>query len=66
MSRLGCVADDFTGATDLGAGLAATGRRAVPGIGPPEWIPADTDAVVVALLETTGAAWAVAYAELRP
>ncbi|MEV5172636.1 3-oxo-tetronate kinase [Streptomyces flaveolus] len=49
MSRLGCVADDFTGATDLGGNLAATGRRVVVTIGPPDGIPTDTDAVVVAL-----------------
>ncbi|MCG0288418.1 four-carbon acid sugar kinase family protein [Streptomyces sp. PSAA01] len=66
MSRRGRVADDVTGATDQGADLAAAGRRAVLGIGPPDRIPADTDAVVVALLETTGAARAVAYAELSP
>ncbi|MFD7438401.1 3-oxo-tetronate kinase [Streptomyces sp. NPDC059861] len=53
MSRLGCVADDFTGATDLAGNLAATGRRVVVTVGPDDRPPKDADAVVVALKSRT-------------
>lgn len=49
MTELGCVADDFTGATDLAGNLAATGRRAVVTVGVPDTPIPDTDAIVVAL-----------------
>jgi uncharacterized protein YgbK (DUF1537 family) len=53
--RLGCIADDFTGATDLANNLVRAGMRAVQTIG----VPADAsaasgaDAVVVALKSRT-------------
>ncbi|MGP1396998.1 MAG: 3-oxo-tetronate kinase [Inquilinaceae bacterium] len=52
---LGCIADDFTGATDLCNTLVRGGMRSVqligvPGAGPP---PADAQAVVVALKSRT-------------
>lgn len=49
---LGCIADDFTGATDLANTLAKNGMRVVQTVGvPKETFPAmqDVDAVVVAL-----------------
>ncbi len=52
---LGCIADDFTGATDLAAMLVTHGMRTVQVIGIPE--PGDTvpeaDAIVVALKSRT-------------
>jgi uncharacterized protein YgbK (DUF1537 family) len=51
---LGCIADDFTGATDLASMLVQAGMRTVQTIGiPQEGVPADTDAVVVALKSRT-------------
>ncbi|KQP23594.1 3-oxo-tetronate kinase [Pseudorhodoferax sp. Leaf267] len=51
---LGCIADDFTGATDLANNLVRAGMRVVQAIGVPEG-PLDTqaDAVVVALKSRT-------------
>lgn len=52
---LGCIADDFTGATDLAGMLARHGMRAVQTIGTPNQ-PAsaiDADAIVVALKSRT-------------
>ena len=51
---LGCIADDFTGATDLANNLVRAGMRAVQTIGVPDR-PLDTpvDAVVVALKSRT-------------
>ena len=47
---LGCIADDFTGASDLANTLTAGGMRTVQAIGVPAGGPApDADAVVVAL-----------------
>jgi 3-dehydrotetronate 4-kinase len=47
---LGCIADDFTGATDLANNLARAGMRVVQAIGiPDEPAPPDVDCVVVAL-----------------
>ena len=47
---LGCIADDFTGATDLAGMLARGGMRTVQTIGVPRApIAADADAIVVAL-----------------
>ena len=51
---LGCIADDFTGATDLANNLVRAGMRVVQTIGiPAEPIKADVDAVVVALKSRT-------------
>ncbi|HEY9573554.1 MAG TPA: four-carbon acid sugar kinase family protein, partial [Pusillimonas sp.] len=51
---LGCIADDFTGATDLASMLVQAGMRTVQTIGiPKDGVPADTDAVVVALKSRT-------------
>ncbi len=48
---LGCIADDFTGATDLANNLVRGGMRTVQTIGVPEdaTAPIDADAIVVAL-----------------
>jgi 3-dehydrotetronate 4-kinase len=51
---LGCIADDFTGATDLANNLVRAGMRAVQTIGVPESAQRiDADAVVVALKSRT-------------
>ncbi len=52
---LGCVADDFTGATDLGSTLVRNGMRVVQVIGAPDAdMPApEADAIVVALKSRT-------------
>ena len=54
--KLGCIADDFTGATDLGNTLVKAGMRVVQTIGVPDATDvamADVDAVVVALKSRT-------------
>ena len=52
--RLGCIADDFTGATDLANNLVRAGMRVVQTIGVPGTpLAADVDAVVVALKSRT-------------
>lgn len=52
--RLGCIADDFTGASDLANNLVRAGMRVVQTIGVPTSPPsADVDAVVVALKSRT-------------
>ena len=55
--KLGCIADDFTGATDLANNLVRAGMRAVQLNGVPEPgappVDADVDAVVVALKSRT-------------
>src|SRR5450830_1611485 len=52
--RLGCIADDFTGATDLANNLVRAGMRVVQAIGVPDApLAADVDAVVVALKSRT-------------
>ena len=54
MIRLGCIADDFTGATDLANNLVRAGMRVVQTIGVPKRAPdPDLDAVVVALKTRT-------------
>jgi len=54
---LGCIADDFTGATDLANNLVRAGMRAVQVIGvPAEDLDVDVDAVVVALKSRTAPA----------
>jgi uncharacterized protein YgbK (DUF1537 family) len=51
---LGCIADDFTGATDLANNLVRAGMRVVQAIGVPATpLAADVDAVVVALKSRT-------------
>ncbi len=51
---LGCIADDFTGATDLANNLVRRGMRVVQTIGVPrEGATVDADAVVVALKSRT-------------
>jgi len=50
----GCIADDFTGATDLANNLVRAGMRVVQTIGvPTEPLSAEVDAVVVALKSRT-------------
>ena len=52
--QLGCIADDFTGATDLANNLVRSGMRVVQTIGVPTApLAADVDAVVVALKSRT-------------
>ena len=55
MALLGCIADDFTGATDLAAMLVKGGMRTVQVIGvpAPDDPPPDADALVVALKSRT-------------
>ena len=55
MALLGCIADDFTGGTDLAINLTKAGFRTVQTIGVPrdEAPPADADAIVVALKTRT-------------
>ncbi|RJF96617.1 four-carbon acid sugar kinase family protein [Noviherbaspirillum cavernae] len=51
---LGCIADDFTGATDLAGMLVRAGMRTVQMIGVPTTpLPRDVDAVVIALKSRT-------------
>lgn len=52
--KLGCIADDFTGATDLANNLVRAGMRVVQTIGVPTApLAAEVDAVVVALKSRT-------------
>ena len=53
--KLGCIADDFTGATDLANNLVRAGMRTVQTIGVPGEgeAPVDADGVVVALKSRT-------------
>jgi len=52
--RLGCIADDFTGATDLANNLVRSGMRVVQAIGEQrECFDGDADAIVVALKTRT-------------
>jgi uncharacterized protein YgbK (DUF1537 family) len=55
MPLLGCIADDFTGATDLANNLVRSGMRTVQTIGVPADADAlvDADAIVVALKSRT-------------
>ena len=51
---LGCIADDFTGDTDLANNLVRAGMRVVQTIGLPDArLPADCNAVVIALKSRT-------------
>ena len=52
--KLGCIADDFTGATDLANNLVRAGMRSVQTIGVPDGAPPEgAEAVVVALKSRT-------------
>ncbi|MBC7469015.1 MAG: four-carbon acid sugar kinase family protein, partial [Ramlibacter sp.] len=52
--KLGCIADDFTGATDLANNLVRAGMRVTQAIGVPTMpLQGDADAVVVALKSRT-------------
>ncbi len=52
--KLGCIADDFTGATDLANNLVQAGMRVLQAIGvPTQPLSADVDAVVIALKSRT-------------
>ncbi|MFT3989572.1 3-oxo-tetronate kinase [Aestuariivirga sp.] len=50
---LGCIADDFTGATDLANTLTIQGMRTVQVIGVPDGAAPEADAIVVALKSRT-------------
>ncbi len=51
---LGCIADDFTGATDLANNLVRSGMRVIQTVGvPTEDLEHDVDAVVIALKSRT-------------
>ena len=51
---LGCIADDFTGATDLANNLVRAGMRAIQTIGiPTQSLRSDVDVVVIALKSRT-------------
>lgn len=66
--RLGCIADDFTGATDLANNLVRAGMRVVQLIGVPRAgteQPVDADAVVIALKSRTTPAVDAVEASLR-
>ena len=55
--RLGCIADDLTGATDVALMLQNAGMRTIQAIGVPAGVgPEDVDAVVVALKSRTAPA----------
>jgi 3-dehydrotetronate 4-kinase len=63
---LGCIADDFTGATDLANNLVRSGMRTVQTIGvPTDAISIDADAIVVALKSRTIAASAAVAQSLQ-
>jgi 3-dehydrotetronate 4-kinase len=54
--KLGCIADDFTGATDLANNLVRAGMRVIQMIGVPDnatALPENVDAVVIALKSRT-------------
>lgn len=62
---LGCIADDFTGATDLASTLVRMGMRTVQVIGVPDGPLPEADAVVIALKSRTApvadaVAWSLA------
>ncbi len=51
--KIGCIADDFTGATDVANNLVRAGMRVVQTVGLPSEPVGDADAVVVALKSRT-------------
>jgi len=62
---LGCIADDFTGATDLAGLLARSGVRVSLRIGVPQVAPSETAAFEVIALKSRTAPVAEAVAETR-
>jgi uncharacterized protein YgbK (DUF1537 family) len=64
-TRLGCIADDFTGATDLAGLLARSGHPVSLRIGVPEDPPQDTAPFEVIALKCRTAPVAEAVAECR-
>jgi uncharacterized protein YgbK (DUF1537 family) len=62
---MGCIADDFTGATDLAGLLARSGVRVSLRMGTPEEAPRDTAAVEVIALKVRTAPVGSAVAEAR-
>ncbi len=62
---MGCIADDFTGATDLAGLLARSGIKVSLRIGVPETEPADTAAFEVIALKSRTAPVADAVADTR-
>lgn len=62
---LGCIADDFTGATDLAGLLARSGMRVSLRIGVPDTPPVETAAFEVIALKSRTAPVAEAVAETR-
>lgn len=64
---LGCIADDFTGATDLASFLVASGMRTVQLMGVPEQDVdlSQADAVVIALKSRTQETWAAVADSLK-
>lgn len=66
MLKLGAIADDFTGATDLANNLVRAGMRVVQTIGvPTEPLATQADAVVVALKSRTIEPWAAVEQSLK-
>jgi uncharacterized protein YgbK (DUF1537 family) len=67
--KLGCIADDFTGGTDLANNLVRAGMRTVQVIGVPDAaatpVP-QADAVVVALKPRLGSGPLLVYATAQP
>jgi uncharacterized protein YgbK (DUF1537 family) len=53
MLKLGCIADDFTGGTDLANNLVRAGMRTLQAVGVPHGEAPDCDAVVAALKSRT-------------
>ncbi|SMY10353.1 3-oxo-tetronate kinase [Flavimaricola marinus] len=62
---LGCIADDFTGATDIAGLLARSGMRVSLRIGVPDQPPSDTSPFEVIALKSRTAPVAEAIAETR-
>jgi uncharacterized protein YgbK (DUF1537 family) len=64
-THLGCIADDFTGATDLAGLLARSGMQVSLRIGVPQGPPGDTAPFEVIALKCRTAPVADAVAECR-
>ena len=65
MTVLGCIADDFTGATDLAGLLARSGMRVSLRIGVPPQAPSETSPFEVIALKSRAASVSEAVAETR-
>jgi len=65
---LGCIADDFTGATDLANTLVRQGMSTVVLLGVPSGRVPDADAVIVAVAhsEYRAGGWALVRGLLKP